>query len=306
VRVYVDGDTSPSIQGTGTEDYFLSAWGLAEHQYPYFGCTYLSDDPSNLGMRATSYRWHIDDPIRFEKSLRFEIEHTGWISADETETGEVDGHVEREDDIATVAFWYQTGRAKRFTTLPALAERIFPDHDLVIEGKDILPSARHSRGALELQAGYDWTGDGQLFFNPTSGTGTLEVDFQITEEELRGLVLRLTHGPDYGRYRIFLDGTEVENLPHYPDWNPLGARDFFSESVEVRDFYLGSYVLSPGGHTLRFESVEKNPLSSGGMLGLDSVRLRERWQKKRPSLRPQDGGEGPFGPATDTVDSGDR
>ena len=35
------------------------------------------------------------------------MEHTGWMSADETETGKVDGHVPREDDIATAAFWYQ-------------------------------------------------------------------------------------------------------------------------------------------------------------------------------------------------------
>ena len=170
VRIYVDGGTFPSIQGTGTEDCFLSDWGLNEHSYPYFGCTYLSDDPSNLGMRATMYRWHIDDPIRFENSLRFEIEHTGWISADETETGEVDGHVEREDDIATVAFWYQVGHGKRFATLPPLAERIFPEHDFIIQGSDLMAGARRSRGALELQDGYDWTGDGQLFFAPVSGS----------------------------------------------------------------------------------------------------------------------------------------
>ena len=305
-RIYVDGDTVPSIQGTGTEDYFLSAWGLDEHLYPYFGCTYLSDDPSNLGMRATMYRWHIEDPIRFQESLRFEIEHTGWISADETETGEVDGHVQREDDIATVAFWYQVGHGKRFTTLPSLAERVFSDHDLIVQGRDLLPSAHHSGGTLEIQAGYDWTGDGQLFFAPPSGGASLEVDFPVAEEELRGLVLRLTHGPDYGRYRIFLDGTEVTNLADYPDWNPRGARDFYSPQVEVRDLYLGSYTLSPGAHTLRFEAAGANPLSSGDNLGLDSVRLRERWHKQRPSLRPADGGEGPYGPSTTSEDPGDR
>lgn len=305
VRIYVDGDTLPSIQGTGTEDYFLSAWGLNEHQFPYFGCTYLSSDPSNLGMRTTTYRWHIDDPIRFQESLRFEIEHTGWISADETESGEVDGHVEREDDIATVAFWYQVGHGKRFTTLPPLPERTFPEHDLVIQGRDLITEARHSRGALELQEGYDWTGDGQLLFAPVSETGFLEVDFQVAEEEHRGLVLRLTHGPDYGRYRVFLDGAEVAGLSDYPDWNPRGPMDFHFEGVDVRDFYLGSYTLSPGAHTLRFESVGKNLLSSGNLLGLDSVRLRERWHKERPSLRPDDGGEGPFGAASDTADTGE-
>jgi hypothetical protein len=37
------------------------------------------------------YRWHIADPVRFTKSLRFDIEHTGWISADETESGKIEG-----------------------------------------------------------------------------------------------------------------------------------------------------------------------------------------------------------------------
>jgi len=284
-RIYVDGDTLPTIQGTGTEDYFLMAWGLGQQTFPYFGCTWLSDDPSNLGMRATMYRWHIEDPIRFTKSLRFEMEHTGWISADETETGEVDGHVEREDDIATVAFWYQVGQAPRPTPLPPLAQRAFPGLDHVIEGRTMLATARHSGGALELQAGYDWSGDGQIFFTPAADDAFLEVDFTITDDERRGLVLRLTSAPDYGRYRVFLDGTEVTRLSDYPEWNPQGPRDLYAPGVEVRDWYLGSYALTPGTHTLRFETAGRHPFSTGNRLGFDSVRLRERWQKKRPSLR---------------------
>lgn len=285
-RIYVDGDAKPTIQGTGTEDYFLAAWGLNEQTFPYFGCTYMSDDPSNLGVRATMYRWHIDDPIRFTKSIRFEIEHTGWMAADETETGKVDGHVEREDDIATVAFWYQVGQPKRFTTLPSLEARAFPTLDRAIEGKDMLGSARHSDGRLELQKGYDWTGDGQILFVPSSPSAFLEVSFQIAEPELVGLVLRLTHAPDYGTYRIFLDGQEVTKLKDYPEWNPQGPRDLYARDLEVRDYYVGSYTLSTGRHTLRFESVGANPFSTGNAIGLDSVRLRARWHTKRKSLRP--------------------
>lgn len=285
-RIYVDGDSVPTIQGTGTEDYFLSAWGLNEHLFPYFGCTYMSDDPSSLGVRATMYRWHIDDPIRFAESLRFEIEHTGWISADETETGEIDGHVEREDDVATVAFWYQVGYPKRFTRLPSLEERTLPNLDRVIEGKEMIETARHSSGTVELQRGYDWTGDGQIFFEPSTDTAFFEVDFEIVEQELSGLVLRLTHGPDYGTYRILLDGTDVTQLSDYPDWNPRGPTDLYAPTVTVEDYYLGSYTLSPGRHTVRFEATASNPFSSGGILGLDSVRLRERWHKQRKSLRP--------------------
>jgi len=99
-RIYVDGDLKPTIQGTGTEDHFLMAWGLSQSQFPYFGCTHMSDDFEELGVEYCLYRWHIADPIKFTRSLRFEIEHTGWISEDETESGKVEGHVGREDDLA--------------------------------------------------------------------------------------------------------------------------------------------------------------------------------------------------------------
>lgn len=285
-RIYVDGDIQPTIQGTGTEDYFLCAWGLNECLFPYFGCTYMSADPSDLGVKYTLYRWHIADPIRFRKSIRFEIEHTGWISADETETGEIDGHVEREDDMATVAFWYQIGQPKRFTALPLLEERIFPDLDIITQGKDMIMTARTSGGKLELQKGADWTGEGQVLFIPSVEKPSFELDFAVKKEELRGLVLRFTKAPDYGIYRILFDGNDVAELEDYPDWNAKGAMDFYDEGIVVKDYYLGSYILSPGKHTLRFECVGRNPFSKGKLLGLDSVRLRERWQKKRKSLRP--------------------
>ncbi|MGH7582137.1 MAG: glycoside hydrolase family 172 protein [Gemmatimonadales bacterium] len=285
-RIYVDGDTLPTIQGTGTEDYFLQAWGLDPNTWPYFGTTYLSADPSDLGMRATMYRWHIGDPIRFTKSLRFTFEHTGWMSADETETGKVDGHVPREDDIATVAFWYQVGPTPPRAAMPDLAGRTFPDLDQIVQGSAMVASARHSSGTVALQKGYDWTGDGQIFFQPTNDSAWLEVDFRVDTAALQGLVLRMTHAPDYGRWRILVDGKAADSLGDYPDWDPTGPRDFYAPNVEVRDIYLGSYTLSPGKHTIRFELVGRNPLSAGHDLGFDSVRFRQRWHVKRPSLRP--------------------
>jgi hypothetical protein len=284
-RIYVDGDARPTIQGTGTEDYFLSAWGLDEHSFPYAGAPYLSGDPSDLGMRVTMYRWHIADPIRFTRSLRVTFEHTGWMSADETATGRVDGHVEREDDIATVAFWYQVGRPKRFTTLPSLAERTFPELDRVVEAKTLLGAARRSAGSLELQRGYDWTGDGQMFFVPATDSAFLEVTFQVADTTRAGLVLRMTRAPDYGRWRVLLDGHDVTSLAEYSDWGPRGAQDLYARDVEVRDLYLGSYALAAGAHTLRFESAGRNGLSTGNALGFDSIRFRARWHKQRPSLR---------------------
>jgi D-arabinan exo alpha-(1,3)/(1,5)-arabinofuranosidase (non-reducing end) len=284
-RFYIDGDVKPSIQGTGTEDYFLMAWGLNEALFPYFGCTYLDDDIEAVGAQYSLYRWHIADPVRFQQSLRFEIEHTGWIAADETESGKIEGHVEREDDVATVAFWYQVGQPYRFTKLPPLAARRLPNLDLVVEGKALLETARHSPGVAELQKGYDWTGEGQLFFAPVNERAVLEVGFDVAGEEYRGLVLRMTSAEDYGTYRIFLDGKDVGQ----PAEGAAALRgndfDFYAPGLEVKDHYLGSFKLAVGKHLLRFESVGRHPLSKGSALGLDSVRLRERWDRKRKLLQ---------------------
>jgi hypothetical protein len=251
----------------------------------------MSEGEEDLGVEYTLYRWHIQDPVRFEKSFRFEIEHKGWMSEDETETGKVDGHVEREDDMATVAFWYQLGQPKRFTTLPPFEQRVFPNLDIIVEGKEMISFVKHSPGKVEIQKGYDWTGDGQILFSPSTNNAWFETEFLIEKEEYRGLVLRLTKASDYGKYIAFIDGNEIPRVPMTIDFDNNKTNDdpkifdLYSNDVKVIDYYLGSTVLKKGKHTIRFQQIGKNQNSSGNMLGFDSFRLRERWNKKRPSLR---------------------
>ena len=284
-KFYIDGEKKPTVQGTGTEDYFLMAWGMTQAQFPYYGCNFISSDFEDLGVQYSMYRWHIADPVQFRKALRFEIEHTGWISADETESGHVEPHVEREDDIATVAFWYQYGQPKRYTNLPPLSMRLLPNLDTIIEAKTMLGTAKHSPGVLELQKGYDWTGEGQLLFKPAAEEPVLETDFVISKEEYRGLFLRFTWSEDFGIYRIYLDGKNISQPEDYMAGQKLHDFDFYSKELMVKDVYLGSYNLHPGKHSIRLECVGKNPLSKGNYLGFDSIRLRERWNKKRKLLK---------------------
>jgi hypothetical protein len=279
----IDGEDKPSIWGTGTEDYFLSAWGLEKCSFPYFGVPFLEGDWGDVGTRVCAYRWHIADPVRFSKSLRVEIEHRGWISADESASGKREGHVEREDDVATVAFWYQTGQPKRFTTLPTAKEREFPNLDVVIEGKALNAGARHSDGEVSIQNGYAWTGDGQLFFVPRESPAEsatqraalstqhwMEFDFNVEKAEFRRVVLRATQSYDYGVFRVLLDGKPaIERL------------DLYSKDIEVHDHSLGDHELAAGKHTIRIECIDRNPQSTSRRLGVDSVRLRQRWLTKR-------------------------
>jgi hypothetical protein len=289
-KYYIDGENEPSTWGTGTEDYFLSAWGFTENLNLYSGCSYMSKGEEDLGAQYTLYRWHVRDPVRFTKSFRFEIEHTGWMSADETETGEVDGHVEREDDIATVAFWYQAGIPKKFAEFPSLDERTLPNLEKIIEGKDMISTIRHSNGKVELQGGYDWTGDGQILFIPSTANAWLETDFVIEEEEYKGLMLRMSHADNYGRYKVIIDGRPISRVPMTIDfdfYNPkedVKILDLYSKNLEVRSHYLGSAILKKGKHTIRFEQAGQDANSLGNALGFDSFRLMNRWNKKRASL----------------------
>jgi hypothetical protein len=107
----VDGESWPgSAHGTGTEDYFNQSWCPDEHYlHPYFGTARAPgrlNDSSRFGWigRTHLYRFHLEDPIRFKKSLRASIEH---------------GHANCLTlELASVAYWYQTLPSKVFPPLP--------------------------------------------------------------------------------------------------------------------------------------------------------------------------------------------
>ena len=129
-KIYIDGESTASIWGTGTEDYFLSAWGLKTTSTPYFGTPYF-DQWGIVGGHTSAYRWHLQDPIVFNKSIKVTIEHWGWISTDENPEGKQHSWNEREDDFASVAFWYQTGQPSVAEPVPDAAARTLPNLDTI-------------------------------------------------------------------------------------------------------------------------------------------------------------------------------
>jgi len=102
--IFVDGEAfPPSLHGTGTEDYFNTAWCPAEeYSSPYHGIT-MAGGPNWSG-KISLYRFHIEDPVCFRESLRVTIEH---------------GHNNhRSDDISSTAYWYQAEPHMPFDLLP--------------------------------------------------------------------------------------------------------------------------------------------------------------------------------------------
>jgi hypothetical protein len=121
IKFFIDGDGKfPTICGTGTEDYFCGSSGFENkttHQYqeyttPYAGLAQVIR-PDGLWQsqeRFGLYRWHIPDPVRFEKDMKVTIQALGWRA---------DGrYLPLQDDIASVAFWYQTEPHAPFPALP--------------------------------------------------------------------------------------------------------------------------------------------------------------------------------------------
>ena len=107
--IFIDGESwPPSLHGTGTEDYFNMAYGPAvPFSTPYYGITLPGG--RNWSGKISLYRFHIEDPIHFQKSIRVTIEH---------------GHANRRsDDYSSTAYWYQFEPHKPFPSLPTAEDR---------------------------------------------------------------------------------------------------------------------------------------------------------------------------------------
>lgn len=112
IKFFLDGDEEfPTICGTGTEDYFCGSYnfdlGKDKGGYATFSTHQAGlhqvirpDGLYSSQQRFGMYRWHISDPVRFESDLKVNIQALGWKSGRR--------YLPLQDDIASVAYWYQT------------------------------------------------------------------------------------------------------------------------------------------------------------------------------------------------------
>ena len=125
LKWFLDGEEAPTICGTGTEDYFCGAWGFhVDENYRAFTTPYAGmptviqpdgTDPNAAQNRFGLYRWHITDPIRFRDGLRVTMQALGWRGGGR--------YLPLQDDIASVAYWYQT--------IPTAPFPAFPDREFL-------------------------------------------------------------------------------------------------------------------------------------------------------------------------------
>lgn len=120
--IFIDGDPLPTLNGTGTEDYFNTSWcPTQEYNAPYHGV--IMPGKPNWKGKITYYRYHILDPIPFQKEIRVTIEH---------------GHANhRSDDFSATAYWYQEGEATYREEMLPVQERM-PVDDNILSEKNII------------------------------------------------------------------------------------------------------------------------------------------------------------------------
>ncbi|MBN1418781.1 MAG: DUF2961 domain-containing protein [Planctomycetes bacterium] len=269
---WVDGGR-PSIEGTGSEDYFNDAWGLHVNDGPFYGVTVA--EGTGLGSRMTAYRWHLQDPIPFRKSLTAEIEHRGW-------TYRTDGSVKsafgvRTDLISSVAFWYQQGIAQGLPPVPYGPARLPQGNALQIEVEESLPVVEVEGGKASLSPELFWSKDVILFEAEGKGS-TIEIPFDVPEDGVYEVYVEVAQASNYGVYTVLLDGQApgALQLEHEPgaDVRPQTQFDGYAlETYVGLAHQVGWPGLTKGRHTLTFVCLGKREASSGYNLGVDTIIL---------------------------------
>ena len=165
--------------------------------------------------------------------------------------------------MSSVAFWYQAEPHKAWPALPPGPQRLpFTEHNLLVGGKS-LENAKHADGtvaAQELRG--KATGNKFLVFKPAEGKGWVELRFTSDKEQVVDLIGNMIHGRDCGKYRVLLDGKELEAMNLYADdWKATPHR-------------WGMQQLAAGEHVLRFESTGKPGAGDGYSLGFDALVAR--------------------------------
>ena len=119
MKFFIDDDGEfPTICGTGTEDYFCGSYNFdIDGRYTEFSTAYAGmplvlrpDGTYKSQQRFNLYRWHLTDPIRFKTGLRVTMQALGWRRGPR--------YLQLQDDIATVAYWYQTLPLAPFPAIP--------------------------------------------------------------------------------------------------------------------------------------------------------------------------------------------
>jgi hypothetical protein len=265
-RIKVDGESKPSLHGTGSEDYFSDAWGMRQGQSLFYGCP-LQEEDFQAGAKATVYRFHIPDPVPFQRSIEVTIEH---------------GHAnDRADFLSSVAYWYQAEPHKAFPRLAAAAERLPyafepPENFILPDWKPDKPDAadvfvdgaaglRLSAARLAAMPSSYYGASGARYpvlrTDGAAAGARAEFRFPVEVRDLYAVELHFLKSPAAGNIRILghrgKAGTALETLGRFEGYAP---------EASLGSVALENLILETGRNDLVFEVEGKDPRSAGADL----------------------------------------
>lgn len=255
-RFYIDGDTVPTIHGTGTEDYFNDAWAFRQVNRPNYGVSIW--EGMNPGGRLTAYRWHVTDPVFFEKSLKMAIEHKGNTFYDDLSM--IDAYTDRRPDFySSVAFWYQQGKAKRFAEMPPVEERMPPFYLVQVDQT----LARNLPTGVSIHKDMFYSNGEGLQINAAGANDMVEIPFEIRKTDNYIVYARVLPRIDSGVFDFYLDGKLL-----------IQDEDLYREHHFAKDLKLGHmHKLSEGEHKLKVAFKGFGKRGGAANLYLDAIVL---------------------------------
>jgi hypothetical protein len=273
--IFVDGETTPSLHGTGSEDYFSGAWGMREDENLFYGCP-LQEEDFQAGSKATVYRFHVPDPIPFRKSIKVTIEH---------------GHTnDRADFFSSVAYWYQAEPHRKFPPFPAVNERLpyalAPPDNFVLPGwhkggsgtavsfEDKERGLSFAADRLSLLQSSYYGPDGSRYAAITTEgaradgtkTGTeAALNFPVEVRERYNIDLYLLKGSAMGEVTAFAAGADGK-----PQCASLNG---YAEEPEIAKLSLPDVLLGEGRNSIRFRITEKTEKARGAEMAFVGLSL---------------------------------
>ncbi|MBQ8586806.1 MAG: DUF2961 domain-containing protein, partial [Oscillospiraceae bacterium] len=262
-KFFIDGEKMPTWFGTGSEDYFCYAWcDSGQFDFAYCGQPINDDDiwtgdyQVQMHGDKMNYRIHLLDSICFHESFDANIEKY---------------YNEESASYAATTFFYLTKETSgnHVAVCPTAEERIF-NNDILTGETTFYPGAYLIsrkiadntavepvlQGMINVHDTYEWFGDVQLFWTPTSKDKYMEFLLELPETDEYQIVLSKTHAYDYGTYAFYLDG------------ELLDEEDFFAPSLDQTNVVLDTRTVTKGEHILKVVCTGKNYSSAGYILGL--------------------------------------
>lgn len=254
-KIFVDGETFPSIFGTGTEDYIGYAWcDTTCYSHPYHALSNC-DGPANRGV-ASGGRTHVIDPIPFDRSIRFDLELLHWKPC--------------SIDYATTVFYYAAPTSRDRGRFPADGTPhwapitvAYPTIEGAIEAETLAASATGGKTKAVYTIA-PWSGRGQREWCDAEPGDTLTITFDAPSDGRFRVRARFTLGPNHGRHKLTINGAA----------HAFEADFFAAELTPFPPIDLGIFTLRKTGNRMVVRCIGSRARAlPGRAFGLDCLEL---------------------------------